>query len=152
MRTHIGAKCLTAWLRRVTNTWETQSIRFRQLGEAKPSTGECVIQRHDAYLSTRTQAAALRAVIRPGRGDKLRACAYASPEAGKGGVGAAKLQPSGKTRRGGRKHRSRAEAESEDSSSGVEEAEKRPKRQAGRCARPDKPRLADEKLKEFRAE
>ena len=145
--THIGAKCLTAWLRRVTDTWETQCIRFRQLGGARPSLGECV-QRHDVYLSTRTQAAALKAVIRSGRSEKRGPSAYGSPEVYAGGAGAVKRLSASKTSRGGRKQRSRVEAESEGSSSGAEEAERRPKKQAGQCAWPDKPRLADEKFKE----
>ncbi|KAL3914982.1 MAG: hypothetical protein SGPRY_007422 [Prymnesium sp.] len=58
--THIGPRCLTAWLRRVTDNWETQCVRFRQLSGGRPSLTDCA-QRHDAYLITRTQAAALRA-------------------------------------------------------------------------------------------
>ena len=110
------------------------------------------MQRHDAYLSTRTQAAALKAVIRSGRGDKRGPSAYGSPEVYAGGAGAAKSLSASKTRRGGRKQRSRVKAESEGSSSGAEESERRPRRQAGRCAWPDKPRLPDEKFKEFRTE
>lgn len=51
--TRIGAKGLAAWLHRVTDSWETQCVRFRQLGGARPSLTDCV-QQHDAFLTTRT--------------------------------------------------------------------------------------------------
>lgn len=54
--TNVGPK---SWLWRVTDTWETQCVRFRPLNCARSSLADCV-QRHETFLSTRTQAAALR--------------------------------------------------------------------------------------------
>lgn len=35
--TNIGPRCLAAWLRRVTDSWETQCVRFRQLDGVRPT-------------------------------------------------------------------------------------------------------------------
>ncbi|KAL3930214.1 MAG: hypothetical protein SGPRY_001635, partial [Prymnesium sp.] len=153
--TRVGAKCLAAWLRRVTDTWETQCVRFRQLNGPRPSLADCV-QRHDAFLATRTQAAALRAVFRvdPRRGGS----AYRETEKGvpflerEGGE-----QPQGKgkkrTRRGGREKGGQPrEGPDSDESEARDEGARRSPPEGRRCSSPDKPRLPDDKFKEFRKE
>lgn len=149
--TNVGAKFLEAWLRRVADSWETQCVRFRQLGGARPSLLACV-QRHDAFLATRTQAAALMRTVLRGEGRPSGAQRSLDRDAVRGGAGeGAKRQRAShrRVRRGGRGERAAGEDDSEMSAAddGQEEG-----RQKARCAWPDKPRLADDKFKEFRAE
>ena len=149
--TRVGPKCLAAWLRRVTDSWETQCIRFRQLDGARPSLAECV-QQHDAFIATRTQAAALRAVLRPshqegrsGKRDRVREGDSFSSGEGKRSLGA-------KQRRGGRRRGGQDERESGESDSGGGGHVDVGTKSTRRCAWPDKPRLPDDKFREFRAD
>lgn len=114
--THVGTRCFTAWLRRVTDSWVTQCIRFRQLEGTRPCLADC-IQQHDTFLATRTQAAALRApVLKPG---------YQEGGGGKGrgselthDAGERRKSPVPALRRGGKRHRASEGKESEGSDSG----------------------------------
>ena len=154
--TNVGAKCLAAWLRRVTDTWETQCVRFRQLNGARPLLADCV-QRHETFLSTRTQAAALRSVL---RGDhyagakRWRRDDDRSPNeaGGRGEQDRRPAQQPKKRRRGGRGGKTAEAGETDESAWGEEEKVEGQPKLASRCAWPDKPRLPDNKFREFRAE
>lgn len=141
---------MAAWLRRVTDSWETQYVRFRQLEGSRPSLADCV-QQHDAFLATRTQAAALRAVLGAGYSESATGRRAQGQDGGPSGAGAKKRSPGVKTRRGGRARGAAGEKDREGSESEGEE-EAAATRPARRCAWPDKPRLPDDKLKGFRAE
>ena len=146
----IGAKCLAAWLRRVTDSWETLCVRFRQLSGARPSMAECV-QKHDAFLTTRIQAAALRITLKGDwqGGHNSRAREHGQNRSVRP---SGQRQPGGQPARRGREERCAGEDVESDGSAREDGESGKKRKPAGRCAWPEKPRLPPDKFKEFQAE
>lgn len=135
-----------------------QCARFRQLSGTRPSLADCV-QRHEAFLSIRTQAVALRTLLRVDHQGGKRGCLFegdASPSRpskreASSEMGARFGSSVKRTRRGGRGGRAfdGPESESSGDDDGKDGGRSKP---AGRWALPDKLRLLDSRFKEFRAE
>lgn len=108
------------------------------------------MQRHNAYLATRTQVAVLRAVLKAEYAEAGRGGGHRLLEA-PAGTGGMRVTGQEKTRRGDRKATASGELDSDASGSDKEGDRKKPK-STGRCAWPEKPRLPDDEFKEYRAE